>query len=219
MAVILAASVLIFPATAALYFAAPPFPHKALLTGAFTLAGLEKIWAMIIRDRRNPLLEARQDWTAVTVGAAYLAVMGLALGECYVRRTGIISPAAAVLGGGLYAGGLVLQYAAFAHLKRQWTIHLDREPADRVLVQSGPYRLLRHPLYAAYCLEAIGIPLVLHAGWALAFALLVFVPLEIQRAVIEERRLRETFGQAYRDYAARVGACWPGFRPARRDRP
>ncbi|MDD5679202.1 MAG: isoprenylcysteine carboxylmethyltransferase family protein [Kiritimatiellae bacterium] len=209
MAAIFVAALLIFPFMLALYIGTAPFKDKIILTGLFGFTAAEKLWAMFFRVRQRQPLEAEHDWTAVAVGTAYIVLMYSALIECYFKRTGITIPALAWLGIGVYTAALILRYSAFACLKHQWAIHLDKILPDRSLVQSGPYRLMRHPLYLAYCLEALSIPLVLHAFWAFTFGLLVFVPLEIYRAYYEERFLRETFGAAYRDYVARVWAFFP----------
>lgn len=209
MAAIFAAAILSFAVMLALYIGTAPFKDKTLLTAFFCFAGAEKIWAMFFRARRDKPLAAENDWTAVAVGAAYTALMYGALIELYLKRTGITMPALAWLGGGAYAAALILRYRAFACLKHQWAIHLDKAIPGRALVQSGPYRFMRHPLYLAYCLEALSIPLVLHAFRAFSFGLLVFVPLEIYRAYYEERFLRTTFGAAYLDYASRVRAFFP----------
>ena len=74
-------------------------------------------------------------------------------------------------------------------------------PGARGLVTRGPYRLVRHPAYAA--------ELVMLGGCALALGplpglglLLLAVPLVIARILAEERPLRLLPG--YRDYASRV---------------
>ncbi len=206
---VLAAGMASFPALAAACWWTPPFPGKAFQAAFFALAGLEKLWSQCLRQRdAAPWAPAGRDWTAPAVGAAYVLMTFAALAERFWRR-GPFHPVMAGLGLGLYLAALVLQYAAFAHLRRQWAVHLDRPRSDRCLVTSGPYRALRHPLYAAYLLEALAIPLVLHAAGALVFALLVFLPLELARIRVEERLLRATFGRAYEDYAARTGAFWP----------
>jgi protein-S-isoprenylcysteine O-methyltransferase Ste14 len=209
MATIFVAALSSFPLMLALYIGAAPFKNKGLLTGVFAFACAEKMWAMFFRARQRNALAAENDWTAVAVGAAYTVLMYGALVECYLKRTGITMPALAWLGVGIYTAALMLQYRSFACLKHQWAIHLDQPLPDRTLVQNGPYRSIRHPLYLAYCLEALSIPLVMHTFRAFIFGLLVFVPLEIYRAYYEERFLRGTFGTAYRDYAARVWAFFP----------
>lgn len=209
MAAIFLAALLIFPLIPALYVWTAPFKDKTLLTGLFAFAAAEKVWAMFFRARQKQALAAVNDWTAVAVGVAYTVLMYGALIECYFKRSGITMPALAWMSIGVYAAALLLQYSAFACLKHQWAIHLDKPLPDRTLVQNGPYRFMRHPLYLAYCLEALSITLVLHAFWAFGFGLLVFVPLEIHRAYYEERFLQETFGAAYRAYATRVWAFFP----------
>jgi len=209
MVAIFAAAQLSFPLIVALYAGTPAFPDKALLTGFFALAGLEKIWTQFFRARQRNSLAGDQDWTAAAVGAAYTILMYAVLMECYLKRTGITIPLLAWGGLLAYVAALGLQYAAFFYLKHQWAVHLDKPFPDRSLIQSGPYRYMRHPLYLAYCLEALGITLVMQAFWSFGFGLLVFVPLEIKRAYYEERFLRETFGAGYRDYATRVRAFFP----------
>ena len=209
MAALFVAALLMFPLILAMDVCTAPFKDKIPLTGLFALVCVEKVWAMFFRARQRKALAADNDWTAVAVGVAYTVLMYGALIECYFKRTGITMPALAWLGIGIYAAALILQYRAFACLKHQWAIHLDQSLPDRTLIQSGPYRFMRHPLYLAYCLEALSIPLVMHTFLAFTFGLLVYVPLIICRAYYEERFLRVTFGAAYRDYAARVWAFFP----------
>lgn len=209
MASIFVAALLSIPLLAALYLGTPSFPDKILLTGFFSLTIVVKVWAQFFRARQRNALAADQDWTAAAVGMSYTIFIYAVMIEFYLKRAGITSPFLAWAGLLVYAGAQILQCAAFLCLKHQWAIHLDKSLPDRSLVQRGPYRYLRHPLYLAYCLEAIGIPLVMQTFWSFGFGLLVFVPLEIQRAYFEERFLRETFKAEYRDYAARVWAFSP----------
>jgi protein-S-isoprenylcysteine O-methyltransferase Ste14 len=70
------------------------------------------------------------------------------------------------------------------------------------VIDTGPYAVVRHPMYAAAILYLVGIPLLL-GSW---LGLLV-VPLMIAgmapRAVLEERLLRREL-QGYADYTTRV---------------
>jgi protein-S-isoprenylcysteine O-methyltransferase Ste14 len=77
------------------------------------------------------------------------------------------------------------------------------------LVQHGPYRWIRHPLYTvgAFLLLALGLML---ASWlVLGFALLAFVVFRFLVVPIEERHLEEKFGDHYREYKRRTGAMLP----------
>jgi protein-S-isoprenylcysteine O-methyltransferase Ste14 len=70
------------------------------------------------------------------------------------------------------------------------------------VISTGPYRLVRHPMYASAGLLFIGVPLWLGSWWGMAVGL-VFTALMAVRAVLEERTLaRELPG--YDAYAHRV---------------
>ncbi|MBR0937017.1 isoprenylcysteine carboxylmethyltransferase family protein [Bradyrhizobium jicamae] len=70
------------------------------------------------------------------------------------------------------------------------------------VISSGPYALVRHPIYASVMLFFIGVPVQLGSWWGLAFVPLFFA-LFAFRTGIEERTLRAGLA-GYADYAARV---------------
>jgi len=107
-----------------------------------------------------------------------------------------------------YAGGalVILGYLATMGVFRENSfaapvVRLQSERAQRV-IDSGPYSLVRHPMYASALLYLAGMPLLL-GSW---FGLLV-VPLFIAglapRAVAEERLLQREL-PGYADYMTRV---------------
>jgi protein-S-isoprenylcysteine O-methyltransferase Ste14 len=79
-----------------------------------------------------------------------------------------------------------------------------RIQADRAqhIITTGPYRFVRHPMYAAALLFFLGAPLLLGSAWGI-----VILPLGALafawRSVGEERALRINFPD-YKGYAARV---------------
>jgi protein-S-isoprenylcysteine O-methyltransferase Ste14 len=74
-------------------------------------------------------------------------------------------------------------------------------PANRGIVSTGLYRLVRHPIYMGYLLTHIGFVLANSAGWNLVILAAADVAL-LFRAVREERTL--AMDPAYRDYMQRV---------------
>ena len=70
------------------------------------------------------------------------------------------------------------------------------------VISTGPYALVRHPMYASVMLFFVGVPLTLGSWWGLAFVPLFFVMFAF-RTGIEERTLRAGLA-GYADYAARV---------------
>jgi protein-S-isoprenylcysteine O-methyltransferase Ste14 len=80
-------------------------------------------------------------------------------------------------------------------------VKIQRERGHRV-VTTGPYRYVRHPMYAGAMLFFLGTPLLLGSWYGLALAPLMMGMLAV-RAVMEERMLTAEL-EGYADYAARV---------------
>jgi protein-S-isoprenylcysteine O-methyltransferase Ste14 len=78
------------------------------------------------------------------------------------------------------------------------------------LVTTGPYRWIRHPMYSAALLLIIAAAL-LTANAVVAFGGIAMFALLAARSRLEERRLVEKFGAAYRDYQQRTGRFLPRF--------
>ncbi|MGD8402166.1 MAG: isoprenylcysteine carboxylmethyltransferase family protein [Anaerolineales bacterium] len=81
---------------------------------------------------------------------------------------------------------------------------------DHKLVQNGPYRYVRHPMYLAVILAALG-ALLIFRTWAMV----LFVPLSlgvIFRARQEEHLLADEFGEKWESYCQEVNGWVPRFR-------
>ena len=104
--------------------------------------------------------------------------------------------------------GVAFSCWAIATLGRHYDLELEIH-RDHEIVQRGPYRVVRHPVYTGLMLHFAGAclatgNLVLFLGTAL-----VTFPALYLRARVEERLLREQFGAAYDAYARRVGMLVP----------
>ena len=118
-------------------------------------------------------------WAAIPVGRLALFVVGIAL---------------MVLGIGLRAWSVIV-------LGRNFTVFVQvRE--EQPVVDTGPYRLLRHPSYTGLLLVCLGIGLAL-GNW-LALVVVVVVPTVaiLVRIRVEERALLAGIGEPYRRFAA-----------------
>jgi protein-S-isoprenylcysteine O-methyltransferase Ste14 len=110
----------------------------------------------------------------------------------WARALGAILIAACMI-----SAGLVFRANSFA--APQIRIQADRGQA---VATTGPYRFVRHPMYAAAILYFIGVPLLLGSLWALV-PVPIFVFGFAWRATTEERVLRQALPD-YPTYAERV---------------
>jgi protein-S-isoprenylcysteine O-methyltransferase Ste14 len=105
-------------------------------------------------------------------------------------------------------GSAMLGLLALRELGKQWSL-TARVLESHELVQTGPFALVRHPIYSAL------LGLLLATGLALSTALLTGLAAAIYlagtywRATREEALLRAHFGAAYDDYAQRVPRLFP----------
>jgi protein-S-isoprenylcysteine O-methyltransferase Ste14 len=105
--------------------------------------------------------------------------------------------------------GLWLFQRSHADLGPNWSITLEvRERHE--LVTQGVYRHIRHPMYAALFLYAVGQALVLPNWVAGPSYLVAFLLLFALRLGPEERMMVEQFGRDYEAYRTRTKRLIPG---------
>ena len=130
-------------------------------------------------------------------------------------RIGEAPPSALLVGTGV-------ALTVIGELMRVWGVHhigaISRTRSDRLgpLVATGPFAVIRNPLYAGNIALWVGFALTARLVW-LAPVLLVLLGLEYHAIVRwEETLLEARLGQVYEDYAQRVPRWLPAFN--RRDR-
>ena len=109
-----------------------------------------------------------------------------------------------LLSAGLIVLGHLLAVYALAWLGRSFSIMAEA----RRLVTGGPYALVRHPLYVAEAIAAIGLFLQYASPWV-ALVMVASLAFQLQRMRNEEQILRATFPE-YAAYAARTRRLIPG---------
>ena len=114
------------------------------------------------------------------------------------------------LGIALMAASVLVFWRAHLDLGRNWTPTVQILEQHR-LVETGLYAWIRHPMYAAQWLWALGQPLLLQNWLAGLLGALVFVPLYLYRVAHEERMMVEQFGEQYQAYMARTGRVLPKY--------
>ncbi|RWH31510.1 isoprenylcysteine carboxylmethyltransferase family protein [Mesorhizobium sp.] len=111
----------------------------------------------------------------------------------------------------LIAIGIAFAWWARLHLGRLWSGTVTAK-ADHRVVDSGPYRLVRHPIYTGLLVSILATMAAKGTVWGVAGAALLLVGI-VLKARLEESFLRGELGPAYDDYARRVPMLVP-FVPA-----
>jgi len=187
------------------------WPGAWLFLAEMSLAGLATgVWLdrhdpELLAERMKPIFQRTQpSWDrwflilAVSLWGGWLVLMGLE------RRL-----AGSHLPFWLAVAGAALMLVSFAII--QWTfqsnsfaaavVRIQTERGHRV-ISTGPYALVRHPMYAGAVLFLLSIPLMLGSLWGLILAP-AMVSLLALRAVREERTLAAGL-EGYADYMRRV---------------
>ena len=112
------------------------------------------------------------------------------------------------VGLGLIVAGVAFALWAMAMLGRHYDLTLEVH-GDHVVIDRGPYAIVRHPIYTGLGIHFIGCCLATgNIGFILGIVLLGF-PAFYLRARAEERLLRDALGPAYGAYARRVPMLVP----------
>jgi protein-S-isoprenylcysteine O-methyltransferase Ste14 len=149
--------------------------------------------------------------TAVARGIArppllYLACLLLGLALDRVLPLPLILPAAAIrwtMGGGLILIGVAIMAAGIRNFSHAATPVPSNRPV-RALVTTGIHGWSRNPIYVGMFLLYAGIGIAACSPWVLILALPLVIILRYGVVAREETYLERRFGDAYREYKARV---------------
>ncbi len=162
-------------------------------------------------------LRSRSDAQQTDRGSYYVFRGGMTLGFTVALVTWWLGEQPAALGIGrwsvwagaaLVAAGVSLRVWSMRTLGEYFTrvVHVS---SSQKVVETGPYRLLRHPSYTGVALSALGVGLAMAN---VAGILLTCVPFLIgvsYRIRVEERALLEAIGEPYREYMKRTKRLIP----------
>jgi protein-S-isoprenylcysteine O-methyltransferase Ste14 len=119
------------------------------------------------------------------------------------------------IGLGLWAVGMIALVWAARVMRRYMAV--DGVTESHELVDSGPYRYVRHPVYGSFTAIAAGLVLVFRS-YLLAAVVAAWLVAATRWAAAEETLLAspEGLGVAYRTYSERTGRFLPGLGRVRR---
>ena len=143
---------------------------------------------ILLRRRSETLSRRGMDW-AIGLAGTLLPLLAIAPQGTALAPMAVIEA--------LMIGGMLLQISAKLVLRRSFGI----VAANRGVKASGPYRLVRHPMYAGYALTHVGFLLAGPSWWNLAVYAATLI-LQTRRILAEERILSED--PAYRALMAKT---------------
>ena len=120
-----------------------------------------------------------------------------------ISRIGMLHWISAAVAGSLIVIGIAVFAAGVRGFSRAATPLPTNQPA-RALVTTGVYRWTRNPIYLAFFLVYGCIGIAVRSPWILILALPLAVIMRYGVVAREEAYLERRFGDAYRDYRARV---------------
>jgi protein-S-isoprenylcysteine O-methyltransferase len=124
--------------------------------------------------------------------------------QWHIRQTGLCF----ATGLAVFAVGLGLRWYAIVYLGRFFTVDVAIA-ADHRLVDSGPYRYIRHPSYTGALLALLGLGLCL-CNWVSLAVILAPVLVFVRRIQVEEAALLAGLGDGYRRYMQHTRRLIPG---------
>jgi protein-S-isoprenylcysteine O-methyltransferase Ste14 len=173
--------------------------------GLATGLWLARVDPALLEERMKPVLQkgqpAADKWFMLAFGVAAL-LWFIVIGLDHRRHWSDVPMPLQALGYTLMlaATALMLRVVrenSFAAL----VVRVQAERGHRV-IDSGPYAVVRHPMYSGIVLYVAAMPLLLGSWWGLAMAPVFFVLFSV-RAGLEERALASGL-PGYADYLTRV---------------
>ena len=175
------------------------------------------VFASVFLLRKKPAttkdaVKAPKSWVGIALqGLAYFpvwAVQRRPMFSPFVGGSHELNIVLQVVAAALSVSCVILTMAAIKELGKQWSLEA-RLVEGHDLVTTGPYDLVRHPIYTAMLGKLIATGIVLSVWPVLLAALATFLLGTLIRIRFEEKLLSQAFGEKFADWRSRV----PGLIP------
>ncbi|HTX56659.1 MAG TPA: isoprenylcysteine carboxylmethyltransferase family protein [Candidatus Acidoferrales bacterium] len=156
---------------------------------------------LLERRLRGPLQEARGAQKLIVMAMYLCFFFSIVLSALDHRFgwTGAV-PLLVFVGNLLVVAGMYLYFLVYR--ENRFAAATVEIAEDQRVVSSGPYGIVRHPLYVALVTVAVGIPLALDSYWGLIFVAPI-VALVVWRLLDEEALLAKSLS-GYAEYQVRT---------------
>ena len=175
----------------------------ALLYGAAVLAA-----RIESRGQRDGGTRSRWSLGGILLQSLGILLAGIGHVDVSLRPDDPRSIIAGVLVALLLLNGAALFRWSSTTMGRNWSL-VARTRDDHELVTTGPFALVRHPIYVSMLLFLLAMAIATGHYLQLLWAGPVFALGTWIRIREEERLLRAAFGEAFDAYARRTGAMFP----------
>lgn len=169
------------------------------------------VWLIAARgvkkDRREESPASRAAHLLPLVVAALLLWLPTLPGGFLCGRLWPATPTSYFAGVTILALGLGFSIWARMHLGRNWSGTVTLKESHE-LIRSGPYALVRHPIYTGLLFGFVGSAVARDEWRGVLAVVIVFLALW-RKLRLEERWMLETFGDAYQRYCKEVPALLP----------
>ena len=196
-----------------------PTPHVAARVAFYAVIVCWWIFGLTFWLRKRPARarEAKRDWTSLIglllQAAGYACVWSFPLRQKQfspvVSTSPVVEWGLAVLTVAIAVASTWLVNAAARRLGKQWAL-AARLVEGHTLIQDGPYRFVRNPIYAGMFGMLVATGLAATQWVPLLIAIVLFIAGTYIRIRSEECLLREAFGAEFEAYARNVPALIPG---------
>jgi protein-S-isoprenylcysteine O-methyltransferase Ste14 len=184
--------------------------HNGAVLGSILVGGGTALWLapFLIADRGSGnlvVVDRRARWGLL------LEILGIAmmvLGRFWTVSEFSWRSSVAVL---FFILAALLSWTATEALGRQLRFDAAIGEQHR-LVHSGPYRIVRHPIYCSMLCLLWGIGLVAASAWLFVSATVVFLAGTEIRVRIEDRLLARRFGEQFENFRRSTSAYIPMIR-------
>jgi protein-S-isoprenylcysteine O-methyltransferase Ste14 len=154
------------------------------------------------RTQRPARLDRRARWGIALQGVAYALLWQ---GKFWLRSPAVWQITLSMI---FLVAAALFSWTGARALGKQWRLDAGLN-ADHELVRSGPYRVVRHPIYTSMLCMLLGTGLIITPLWLLLIAIIVFLIGTEIRVRLEDGLLAFRFGTKFAEYKRTVPAYIP----------
>jgi len=199
------AAMIFVPAGTINWVAGWVFLGLMIVYAAFSLTQLSKHNPDVIEERKGIIKEDQKTWDkvfTVVITVVYLGWIIFLPIDAVRLKLSLVPLWAQIIGGILMMAGFYLVHIVAmenAYLSR--TVRIQDERGHQV-IDTGPYAIVRHPMYVGVIVIFPGMALLLGSGWGALVGVILALAFPL-RIIGEERMLREELA-GYVEYMERV---------------